>query len=207
MSDIIKLSAKAAKPSVKISGFGNSDISVVESESFERRLEDYYQRGLKEGQEKARRDLEQSYMDKLAKKYEELYNIFQQYDENLLEYERTFEEIVIETAYELARKILQHEIKDKSIINENVRLAINKIIGANEIKLKLNPADLEHINDLNKNILNASSFNKIKIEADERIEAGGCLIETEIGNVDARISTQLNELKKQLEDKLENQKA
>ena len=204
MSDVIKLSAKAAKPSVKISGFGNSAISVVESESHERRLEDYYQKGFKEGQEKARRDLEQSYMDKLARKYEELYNIFQQYDENLIEYERTFEEIAIETAYELAKKILQHEIKDKSIINENVRLAINKIIGANEIKLKLNPADLDHINDLNKNILNASSFSKIKIEADERIEEGGCLIETEIGNVDARISTQLNELKKQLEDNLEN---
>lgn len=204
MSDVIKLSNKISKPTVKISGFGNTSINVDETETLSKRLDEYYRKGFQEGQEKARRDLEQSYMDRLAKKYEELYIIFQQYDENLIEYEKSFEEIAIETAFELAKKILQHEIKDKSIINENVRLAISKIIGANEIKLKLNPADLEQINDLNKNILNGSSFTKIKIEADQRIEAGGCLIETEIGNVDARISTQLTELKKQLEDNKEN---
>ncbi|MHB9041598.1 MAG: FliH/SctL family protein [Melioribacteraceae bacterium] len=34
------------------------------------------------------------------------------------------------------------------------------------------------------------------------MELGGCLIETEIGNVDARISTQLNEMQRQLEDSL-----
>ncbi len=203
MSDVIKLSKKT-KTTVKVSGFGNSIIDVDDSELLGRQMEDYYRKGFQEGQEKARRELEQSFMDRLAKKYEELYNIFQQYDENLIEYEKTFELIAIETGYEIAKKILQHEIKDKSIINENVRLAINKIIGANEIKLKLNPNDLEQINDLNKNILNGSSFSKIKIEADERIEQGGCLVETEIGNVDARISTQLNELKKQLEDSLEN---
>jgi flagellar assembly protein FliH len=206
MSSIIKLSSKAAKPTAKISGFGNAPINVDDSESIKRQLEEFYRKGLKEGQEKARRDMEQSFMDRLAKKYEELYTIFQQYDENLIEYEKCFEELVIETAYELARKILQHEIQDKSIVNENVRLAIGKIIGANEIKLKLNPGDLDQINDLNKNILNGSSFSKIKIEADERIEAGGCLVETEIGNVDARISTQLSELRKHLEDNIENAK-
>jgi flagellar assembly protein FliH len=206
MSSVIKLNSKAAKPTAKISGFGNSLINIDDTESVKRQLDDYYNRGLKDGQEKARRDLEQSYMDRLAKKYEELYTIFQQYDEHLVEYDKSFEELVIETAYELARKILQHEIQDKSIVNENVRLAISKIIGANEIKLKLNPKDLDQINDLNKNILSGSSFSKIKIESDERIEAGGCLVETEIGNVDARISTQLYELKKQLEDNIDNTK-
>jgi flagellar assembly protein FliH len=206
MSNIIKLSSKAAKTTAKISGFGNSAINVDDSDRVKRQLEDHYRLGLKEGQEKARRDLEQSYMDRLAKKYEELYIIFQQYDEHLIEYEKSFEELVIDTAYEMAKKILQHEIQDKSIVNENVRLAISKIIGANEIKLKLNPKDLSQINDLNKNILNGSSFSKIKIESDERIEEGGCLVETEIGNVDARISTQLSELKRQLEDNIDNKK-
>ena len=44
------------------------------------------------------------------------------------------------------------------------------------------------------------SFSKIKFESDERIETGGCFIETEIGNVDGRIVPQLKELKKQFEE-------
>ena len=75
-------------------------------------------------------------------------------------------------------------------------------MGANEIRLKLNPADIEELNETTKNLIHSGSFNKIKIEPDERIELGGCLIETEIGNVDSRISTQLNEMQRQLEDSL-----
>ena len=46
------------------------------------------------------------------------------------------------------------------------------------------------------------SFARIKFEPDERIDKGGCFVETEIGNVDARISTQLNELKRQFDSYL-----
>ncbi len=40
---------------------------------------------------------------------------------------------------------------------------------------------------------------QIKFEKDERIEQGGCFIESEIGNADGRISSQLNELKRKFE--------
>jgi flagellar biosynthesis/type III secretory pathway protein FliH len=43
-------------------------------------------------------------------------------------------------------------------------------------------------------------MNHIKFEIDDNIEIGGCLIETEIGNLDARISSQLNEISKALEN-------
>jgi flagellar biosynthesis/type III secretory pathway protein FliH len=48
------------------------------------------------------------------------------------------------------------------------------------------------------------SFSKIKFEQDDRIELGGCFIESEIGNADGRISSQLNELKRKLELGLDN---
>ncbi|MEJ2615740.1 MAG: FliH/SctL family protein, partial [Ignavibacteriaceae bacterium] len=50
--------------------------------------------------------------------------------------------------------------------------------------------------DTNKKIFYDESFSKIKFEQDDRIEQGGCVVETEIGNVDGRISSQFNELKK-----------
>lgn len=203
MSDVIKFSGRSSKSTLKVAGIGNS-VFKEESEPdlLRKQLDDYYRMGFREGQEKTRRDLEQDYSNKLIRKYEEVYNILQQYDENLLEMEKAFESLVIETAYEIAKKIVYREIDDRTIINENVKVAVNKIIGANEVRLKLNPQDIEELNTDSKNLLNTSSFNKIKIEGDDRIEKGGCLIETEIGNVDARVSTQLTELKRKLEESL-----
>ncbi|MBI5730667.1 MAG: hypothetical protein HY963_05960 [Ignavibacteriales bacterium] len=198
MSDVIKLGSRSNKATVKAAGIGSIVSEENESDLIKKQLDDYYKQGLLEGQEKARRELEQDYSTKLFRKYEEVYNILRQYDEHLLEQEKIFEKLVIETAYELSKKIIQREIEEKNIINENIRLAINKIIGANEVKLRLHPQDLEELSVDSKNIINDSSFTKIKIEGDNRVEKGGCLIETEIGNVDARIATQLSELRMKL---------
>ncbi len=203
MSDVIKLSSKKNNSSVKVAKIGNTSFKDDEGDLFKKQLEDYYKLGFNDGQEKTRRELEQDYTNKLFRKYEEVYNILTQYDEHLIEMEKGFEFLVIETAYELARKIVGREVEKENIINENIRQAINKIVGANNVKLKLNPKDLDELTEASKNLIHSSSFTKIKIEADERIERGGCFIETEIGNVDARITTQLNELRKKLEDSLE----
>jgi len=78
--------------------------------------------------------------------------------------------------------------------------AVRKILGANEILIKINPEDYKGISldgthkDLERN------FSKIRFEQDNNIDPGGCLIETEVGNVDARIASQLDEISKQLEN-------
>lgn len=202
MSDVIKLNSQSKKTSAKISGFGNEVVTESESDLLKKQQEDYYSLGYREAQEKTRRDVEREYTDKLVRKYEEVYKILQQFDESFIDYEKSFERLVIATAFEVAKKVVQREISNDSIINENVRIAINKIIGANDVKLRLNPSDLDELTEASKNMIYGSSFNKIKIEPDARIEQGGCLIETEIGSVDARISTQLSEMQKQLEDSL-----
>jgi flagellar assembly protein FliH len=195
MSNVIKLSHKANSAGPKYAGSNNVVSVESESDVLKRQLEDHYKKGLSDGQEKARKELEQDYSTKLFRKYQEIFNVVKQYDEHLLDQEKVFEKLVVETAYELSKKILQREIKEKNIVNENIKLAINKIIGANEVKLRLHPQDVEEISADSKNMINSGSFTKIIIEGDERIERGGCLIETEIGNVDARISTQLSELR------------
>jgi flagellar assembly protein FliH len=67
--------------------------------------------------------------------------------------------------------------------------------------VKLHPDDYNEIIRSDA-IFMDDSFARIKFEPDERIDKGGCFVETEIGNVDARISTQLNELKRQFDSYL-----
>ena len=40
-------------------------------------------------------------------------------------------------------------------------------------------------------------------QSDPSIEGGGCYIETELGNIDATLSTQVSELKKRFEESLQ----
>ncbi len=149
-------------------------------------------------------ELDKEYTDKLYRKYEEVYHIIDDFDQKLKEYEQSFERLVVGTAVELARKIIQKEVKEQSIINEVVKEAISKVIGANEVRIKFHPEDMKELNNYSRNLISNTTFSKIKFEEDDRIEHGGCLVETEIGNVDARISTQLEELRRKLEESIDN---
>ncbi|MBI1938186.1 MAG: hypothetical protein HYS25_08660 [Ignavibacteriales bacterium] len=202
MSNVLKMKS-APKLNLKSSDIlPDRDAEISSAEFVKQQIEEAYQRGSIEGQQKIKRELEKDYTDKLYKKYEEVYHIIEAYDRKMTDYEVSFEKLIINTASIVAKKIVKREIEVQTAINDNIRLSISKIIGANEVKIKLHPTDINELNDYSKNLINNSSFNKIKFEPDERIEKGGCLIETEIGNVDARISTQLEELRRKLEESI-----
>ncbi|MBS3946658.1 MAG: hypothetical protein KGZ42_14225 [Melioribacter sp.] len=203
MSNILRLNA-APKLNLK------SASAIIEEERREeivpvkKQIEDAYAKGIIDGQQKLKLELDKEYTDKLYRKYEEVYHIIDDFDQKLKEYEQSFERLVVGTAVELARKIIQKEVKEQSIINEVVKEAISKVIGANEVRIKFHPEDMKELNNYSRNLINSTTFSKIKFEEDDRIERGGCLVETEIGNVDARISTQLEELRRKLEESIDN---
>jgi len=71
--------------------------------------------------------------------------------------------------------------------------------------IKINPADFSVLHSEDQGIFLEESFSKIKFEQDEKIEPGGCIVETDIGNVDSRIATQIFEVRKHLEAHFTNQ--
>ncbi|MGQ9644737.1 MAG: FliH/SctL family protein, partial [Ignavibacterium sp.] len=123
----------------------------------------------------------------------------QLYEHNKLLNEN-FKKAVMETAFAIAEKIVQREIEKESTIIDLIQSCLKKVLTANEIIIKLNPVDFETVANVLKDINKSIDVSKIRFEKDEMIDKGGCLVETEIGNADARISSQLNELKRKLEE-------
>lgn len=82
---------------------------------------------------------------------------------------------------------------------ENIKAALSKVKTAGKITVRVNLADLEasvsRIDEF-KRLLESSAA--IRIVEDPAIEVGGCLVETESGEIDARISSQFAELERQL---------
>jgi flagellar assembly protein FliH len=159
----------------------------------------HYQKGYEDGQAQIKKELENVYTQKLLEKFNELHLMFSDFDEKVNEYSLAFEKVVIELSINIAEKIIKREVELKSTIAKNLKDSMKKVLGANDVFIRLNPDDFDMINNDSSEIFRGGNYAKIKFEADERIEKGGCFVETEIGNVDSRISSQLNEINKQLE--------
>lgn len=204
MSEKIKIKTKASRISLKVMDAEETSLHSNESPEniIQKQLDQYYEQGFTEGQKKERADLEQIFSQRLIEKYEELNNIMSKLDEKILLYEKEFESVVVNLSFILAEAIARKEIGKDTTITTTLKDAVKKILGANNVIVKLHPEDYSEISKSRDAIFMDDSFSRIKFEPDERIDRGGCYVETEIGNVDARIPSQINELKRQFDSYL-----
>jgi flagellar assembly protein FliH len=206
MSSVIKLNGRGVKLNIKDTVLSYEEAQADNQENhFKQLLNEQYSRGCDDGRKEAFIELESEFSEKLAQKFAEFHSIISTYDEKMMTYESVFEKIVLDTSFAIAEKVVKREIEKESIISDVLRASIKKILGANEIVIKLNQEDYKSLMSDAEQILAEHSYSKIKFEPDEKIEAGGCLIETEIGNVDSRISTQLESIKQNLDASLNPQ--
>ncbi|MBZ0182654.1 MAG: hypothetical protein K8F60_09365 [Melioribacteraceae bacterium] len=209
MSDVIKLNIKSKSLKAVLNEDNISSIDIDDQESNDKRfrveLERQFNLGYNKGYDDAKAELESEYNQQMMEKAEEFYSIIKSFEERIISYETAFEKVVIETSKQISKKIITREIENQSIIETVLKNSLQKVIGANQILIKLNPNDYQSIvkSDFLPELEN--QFNKVKFEEDEKIEKGGCLINTELGNVDSKISTMVNELIKKLENAVEEQ--
>jgi flagellar biosynthesis/type III secretory pathway protein FliH len=203
MSDVIKLNKRPTNIIAYSEGatvFHTSE--EQEKENFKAALHNQYTKGFNDGQKAVKEKVEQEFNEKLLRKYGELNNIMADLNDKSIQLDTQFEELVMNASFILAEAILKRQIEKESIIKGVLDESLRKVLGANEIIVRLNPKDYESIIVEGKAFQMKDSFSQIKFEQDDRIELGGCFIESEIGNADGRISSQLNELRKKLESGL-----
>ncbi len=207
MSNVIKLGNRTSKLNIKIRDEVGPNGSEKENE------EEYLQRLEKEkqeqifnaGREEAIKELQSQFSKKMETKFNEYDNFMKSIDERLMEHQASFDKIVIDTSFLIAERIIKKTVSESPIIINTIKESTSKIIGANNIVLRLNPQDMSLIEESDEDFLDSKSYSNVKFEIDERIEIGGCIVESEIGNVDARITSQLNELKRKLSQEAEEE--
>lgn len=100
----------------------------------------------------------------------------------------------------ISRKVIQCETSMRDdIIQTVVKQALQAAIKSDEFSIKVNPEDFALVNEKKPLFLTSiSGLNNITFEADPEISRGGCLIESDVGQVDATIETKLDEIHQQL---------
>jgi len=206
MSNVLKLKSK---PKNFKTEFENEHLieaeKEIESQLIQKQeIQIRYEKAFKEGYEKARKELQNDFENQLIKKSEEFYKILSSFEEKLADYDSSLPEIISSVSLMVAEKIVSAHLENATIINETIKKAVHKILGANEIIIKINPGDYELLNSGN-NIRSFDNTNmKVKFEISDKISSGGCLIESEIGNVDARIASQFEEMMRIFRNNLDN---
>jgi len=204
MSNIVRIGKKNG--SIKVNNIYDAQNDIVESQEdyFKRQLEEARKQGFENGKMAAFNELEKEFVKRLNIKSQQFEEYISAINSQLTEYEQSLEKIILELAFVYAERIIHREIERESNIIENINNAAKKLAGAVKITIRLNPEDYEFIKSTNQEILADESFSKILFDKDDKIEKGGCLIESEIGNVDARIISQFNELKQKVSTSLIN---
>ena len=110
----------------------------------------------------------------------------------------------VELALAIAKKIVFHEVKtDREVILRVVREALKRTNEASSVKIRINSADFNILKN-NENMFSAemNSLENLHLIKDDRINDGGCMIETEMGEIDARIETQLRAVEDEFRNEL-----
>lgn len=102
---------------------------------------------------------------------------------------------VVELSIEIAKKLVHREIAiDEKIIATFVRVALDRLTTKSSLKVFLNPADLEVVRKNLHQILANDPDRVVELKVDDQLNRGDCLVESDYGNVEARISEQFKEI-------------
>ncbi len=115
----------------------------------------------------------------------------------------SMEKETVRLALNIAKKVIRHETEHGPIVAQVVKAAMAKVTDSRGLTLKLNPLDVETVAACQQELaMGDDACTDLHLEADEAIQRGGCIIETQLGDVDARIDRQIKIIEELLIDQL-----
>lgn len=103
-----------------------------------------------------------------------------------------------ELAFAITEKIINKSVELEPEIAINIALnALKETVVGSNVSIITNEQDAKILKQNAKLLSKVSSGNKIEIITDSDISRGGCIVKTDYGEVDSRISTLIEAIKKE----------
>ncbi len=183
-SIIEKAKAEAAQIVAEANTQHDKIVSEARNEGFEQ--------GSQEGFEKGSAEVERL----IERMHKILEAVMQRREEILQDTESQIVELVILMARKVIKILSENQ---KNVIMANTVAALRKVKTRGSVTLRVNIEDVkmttEHADEFIKHVENVQG---ITVQEDSSVEKGGCIVETDFGAIDARISSQLTELENKI---------
>lgn len=151
-----------------------------------------FDQGHSEGYEKGVAEV-----DRLVERMHKMIEAVMQRREEILQ---DTESQIIELVILISRKVIKILSENqKNVIMANTVAALKKVKARGNVTLRVNFDDVKlttaHIDEFIQHVENVKG---ITVLEDTSVEKGGCIVETDFGAIDARISSQLTELENKI---------
>jgi flagellar assembly protein FliH len=105
---------------------------------------------------------------------------------------------VVKLALEVAKKIVHREVQaDPEIVQTLVKVALGHAAGKAGVKVRLHPSDYSTMLEHRAGLTSANPEGReIELLSDTSIDRGGCLVQTDCGDIDARIEEEFREVER-----------
>ncbi len=153
-----------------------------------------YEHGFRQG-EKAGTEMAERKMETVARRYADSILEVAKLKPSLY---AQVEKDVVKLAVEVAKKIVHREIQaDREIILTLVKVALSHVAEKSAVTVHLHPADYSFILEHRASLADGTdNGQEVMLLADKSIDRGGCLIQTEVGDIDARIEEEFREVER-----------
>ena len=183
-----KIIADAREQASQIQAKSEIEKDEIKRNSYEEGLKEGKKDGYDSGKEEVNRLIDRSHkiLEAVLNRREQILN--------------ETEEQIIQLVLLMTRKVVKVMSENqKSVVMANVLSALKKVKARGDVTIRVNLEDVklttEHIKDF---IEQVESVSGITVVEDSSVEKGGCIVETDFGAIDARISSQLSELESKI---------
>lgn len=183
-----KIIADAREQASQIQAKSEIEKDEIKRNSYEEGLKEGKKDGYDSGKEEVNRLIDRSHkiLEAVLNRREQILN--------------ETEEQIIQLVLLMTRKVVKVMSENqKSVVMANVLSALKKVKARGDVTIRVNLEDVklttEHIKDFTEQV---ESVSGITVVEDSSVEKGGCIVETDFGAIDARISSQLSELESKI---------
>lgn len=147
------------------------------------------EKAAEEGLEEGKREGEQ----KVAEQMAEALDVLNQAIKERKKIIKDAESELVRLSLKIAEQIIRSEVSlHKDVVMNIIAEAISRVSDRENVLIKVSRDDIEQVKSYKDRISGiVDGVKNLSILEDSQIEAGGCVIETNLGYVDARISTKL----------------
>jgi type III secretion protein L len=160
----------------------HEEASQIRAEA-QREFEEQKERGYREGLEQGKAEIAERVVATLGQS---------------VQYFSKLEETLVDLVIKSTRRVVG-EFEERDRVERIVRQALELLRNQSQVRIKVSPAQREWLQTRVDALL--ASFPRIQfldIQSDTRLPADGCILETELGVIDATVETQLRAIEKAL---------
>ncbi len=180
---------------VKAKEEAEKEIQLLKEGALEEGRKEGLKKGLEEGFTSGREDGKKSFFETI-KKWDGIISETLEERKRLL---NDLQPILVDLVGEAFSRCLREEAKKNSgMVTEFAKEALIKAQDRVQLKLHLNPGDIEEVNAQKEQLKLSVGAGHLELVPDARIEKGGCFLETEAGTIDTRLSTVVTQVKESL---------